>query len=78
MPTTEDVGVDAVCTILRGEGRALCATNTFGVQIKAVSVRRIPFDDERSAYWLHDLDTPMFLMSILGPPTMVQELTAAS
>jgi hypothetical protein len=64
VPNTEDVGIDAVCTILRGARRELRATNTFGVQIKAASARRVPYNNPRAAHWLHDLDIPFFFMSV--------------
>jgi len=44
VPQTEDVGFDAVATVLRVDGRFLMAEQSFCVQFKARSVRTIPYD----------------------------------
>lgn len=62
-PQTEDVGFDAVATILRNDGALLVAENSFCVQFKARSVREIPYD--RAAYdWLRALELPLFIGSV--------------
>jgi len=63
IPQTEDVGFDAVATILRNDGTLLIAENSFCVQFKARSVREIPYD--RAAYdWLRALELPLLIGSV--------------
>lgn len=63
VPQTEDVGFDAVATILRTDGALLRAENSFCVQFKARSVREISYD--REAYeWLRALELPLFIGSV--------------
>lgn len=63
VPQTEDVGFDAVATVLRIDGGLLRAGNSFCVQFKARSVREIPYD--RAAYdSLRALDLPLFIGSV--------------
>jgi len=63
VPREEDFGIDAICTLLRPEGRKLFAENTFGVQVKARSVRRVEVS-KRTDGWLRRLDIPFFFVSI--------------
>ena len=60
---TEDIGFDAVATVLRPDGRFLYAERTFCVQFKARSVRQIQYSPD--AYrWLRALDLPLFIGSV--------------
>jgi hypothetical protein len=58
------VGLDAIATLLRFEGgKNLFAEDSFFVQIKAASVREVPYKaDEMS--WLRGLELPLFLGSV--------------
>ena len=63
VPQTEDIGFDAVATVLRVDGRFLKAGQSFCVQFKARSVRTISYD--QAAYeWLRTLDLPLFIGSV--------------
>jgi len=63
VPQAEDVGFDAVATVLRADGRFLQAEHSFCVQFKARSVTEIAYDD--AAYkWLRSLVLPLFLGSV--------------
>lgn len=63
VPQTEDVGFDAVATILRADGRFLMAEQSFCAQFKARSVATIAYD--RAAYdWLRKLALPLFIGSV--------------
>jgi hypothetical protein len=74
VPQTEDVGFDAVATILRGDGGLLRAERSFCVQFKARSVREITYD--RAAYhWLRALELPLFIGSV---DAVAQELSLFS
>lgn len=64
VPRTEDVGVDAVVTLLRDfDARRFIAEDSFFVQIKSASVTSIEFDREGAA-WLYALDLPFFVASV--------------
>ncbi len=63
IPRTEDVGVDAVCTLIRRVGRRLLAEDSFWVQIKAASQRSIEFKNE-ALDWLRSLRLPFYLLSV--------------
>lgn len=58
-PREEDFGIDAMCTLIREEGRALIPENTFAIQIKACSVREIELD-QGQLHWLASVDVPFF------------------
>lgn len=62
-PRTEDVGADAVATLTKREGRRLIAEDSFLVQVKAASVRKLEFKDE-SLSWLRALRLPFYLLSV--------------
>jgi hypothetical protein len=63
VPQTEDVGFDAVATVLRVDDRFLVAEHSFCVQFKARSVRDLAYD--HSAYeWLRALPLPLFIGSV--------------
>jgi hypothetical protein len=63
VPRTEDVGLDAICTLLEGSeasSRSLIARESFAVQLKASSVSHLvlaPTEVE----WLLALELPFFL-----------------
>lgn len=60
----DDVGIDAVATILsRHSGRRLIAENAFYVQFKSCSVRTISYIDEKAS-WLRALQLPFFIGSV--------------
>jgi hypothetical protein len=64
IPRTEDVGIDAVATLIREDdaGRYLAEDNFF-VQIKSESVSSIEFSGKQ-VKWLYDLELPFFVASI--------------
>jgi hypothetical protein len=63
VPQSEDVGFDAVATILRVDGRFLKAEHSFCVQFKARSVTEIAYDGAAYA-WLRSLVLPLFIGSV--------------
>src|SRR5262245_57960426 len=65
VPVPEDVGLDAVATLLRPEGgRRLIPEDPFYVQLKASSVRTIPYANVDAARWVVNLDLPFFVGSV--------------
>jgi hypothetical protein len=63
LPQAEDVGFDAIGTILRSDGRFLIAEDSFCVQFKAKSVWEIVYD--KAGYdWLRKLSLPLFIGSV--------------
>lgn len=64
VPRTEDVGIDAVVTLLRDfDSHRHIAEDSFFVQIKSASVESIDFD-RAGASWLYALDLPFFIAAI--------------
>ena len=63
VPQTEDVGFDAVATLLRRADSCLFAEDTFLVQFKAKSVRKITYDSIEYQ-WLRSLTLPFFIASV--------------
>jgi hypothetical protein len=63
IPRPEDVGVDAVATLTRREGRRLFAEDSFLVQVKSASVRKIRFKG-KELDWLRALRLPFFFLSV--------------
>lgn len=63
VPQTEDVGFDAVATLLRTDGRFFYAEDSFCVQFKARSVREIELTPHEYA-WFHSLSMPLFIGSV--------------
>jgi hypothetical protein len=64
VPRPEDVGVDAVCTLLKpGDDRSLVSDASFYVQIKSSSVRRVRYEGP-SYDWFAGLDLPFFIASV--------------
>ena len=63
VPQTEDVGFDAVATLLRTDGRFFYAEDSFCVQFKAGSVREIELEPHEYT-WFHSLSMPLFLGSV--------------
>lgn len=62
VPRTEDVGMDAICTLLESapaSSRNLIARESFAVQIKASSVRFVEFRPHE-VEWLLALELPLF------------------
>jgi hypothetical protein len=64
IPRTEDVGIDAVVTLIREyDERRYLAEDNFFVQIKSESVSSINFSGEQ-VKWLYALELPFFVASI--------------
>ncbi|PPD49409.1 MAG: hypothetical protein CTY13_03485 [Methylobacter sp.] len=64
VPRTEDVGVDAVVTLLRDfDSQRYIAEDSFFVQIKSASIKSIKFDSVGTS-WLYALDLPFFVASV--------------
>jgi hypothetical protein len=64
VPRTEDVGVDAVVTLLHEhDSRRLIASDSFFVQLKARSVESIEYVGHE-VQWLYGLELPFFIGSI--------------
>ncbi|MCH8293344.1 hypothetical protein IH992_19860 [Candidatus Poribacteria bacterium] len=64
VPRPEDVGVDAVATLLRdADNNLLIAENSFYVQFKSSSVRKIKYVDHE-VRWLESLKLPFFIGSV--------------
>lgn len=61
IPRTEDVGIDAVSTLIRKfDEYKFIAEDSFFVQIKSSSVTEISFKDEQ-VKWLKELELPFFI-----------------
>jgi hypothetical protein len=63
VPQTEDVGFDAVATLLRSDDELLYAEESFCVQFKAASVREIRLKDHEYE-WIRRLKMPLFIGSV--------------
>ena len=63
IPRTEDVGIDAVATLLRQDKLTLFAENSFNIQFKAASVKQLVFEDNH-VKWLLSLELPFFVGSV--------------
>jgi hypothetical protein len=63
VPQTEDVGFDAVATLLRTDGPFFYAEDSFYVQFKARSVREIELKPHEYV-WFHSLSMPLFIGSV--------------
>ena len=63
VPQSEDIGFDAVATVLRLDGRFLTAEHSFCVQTKARSVTEILYDGPAYS-WLRSLVLPLFIASV--------------
>jgi hypothetical protein len=63
VPQTEDVGFDAVATLLRTDGRFLYAEDSFCVQFKSRSIREIKLTPHEYK-WFHALSMPLFIGSV--------------
>src|SRR5260370_19065252 len=62
VPSTEDVGIDTVATLLRSESsERLIPEDTFAVQFKASSVDTVEYPDLTAATWLMNLQLPFFI-----------------
>jgi hypothetical protein len=60
VPRTEDVGIDAVCTLYRKEKNLLFAEDSFWVQLKSSSTPKIEYNAEQ-VQWLKTLKLPFFI-----------------
>ena len=64
VPRDQDVGIDAVVTLLRhDEGRRLLAGSNVFVQLKSSSIRSLVFHED-DIDWLHRLELPYFIGSV--------------
>lgn len=64
VPRTEDVGTDAVVTLLRDyDGKRVIAEDSFFVQIKSERVTEVVYEGGE-VNWLFALDLPLFYASI--------------
>lgn len=64
VPRTEDVGTDAVVTLLRKYDKTrLIAEDSFFVQIKSESVSDVTYEGDQVG-WLYSLDLPLFFASV--------------
>lgn len=64
VPRTEDVGIDAVATLLEEfDSRRLKASNSFYVQIKSVSVKEVVYEGDQ-VKWLLSLELPFFIAEV--------------
>jgi hypothetical protein len=64
VPRSEDIGIDAVATLLKlTDDDYLIAEDSFYVQFKSISLRRIKFE-EHEVRWLEKLKLPYFIGSI--------------
>ena len=64
IPRTEDVGIDVVSTLVRDfDGYKYIAEDSFFIQIKSTSVKKIKFEKEE-VKWLADLELPYFIASV--------------
>ncbi len=64
VPRDQDIGIDAIVTLLkRDDGRRLVSGSTVFVQLKSASVRRLVFQQE-DLEWLNRLELPYFVGSV--------------
>ncbi len=59
----EDIGIDAIATLLRQENGMLYAENTFYVQFKSSRIPNIRFEG-KAVTWLKNLKLPLFIGSV--------------
>lgn len=65
VPRTEDVGIDAIVTLLSNyDNKRYMASDSFFVQIKSMSIRSINFNCKEDVQWLTNLEIPFFIASI--------------
>jgi hypothetical protein len=65
VPGPEDVGIDAVATLLRPETtRRLIPEDTFFVQIKASSESVVSYTTPDAVRWILELELPFFVGSV--------------
>lgn len=74
VPRTEDIGIDAVATLIRRDGRKLYAEDSFLVQVKAASVKKITYSGG-DLKWLRSLVLPLFIMSVNLKSTTIELYT---
>lgn len=65
VPQPEDIGVDAVVTLLRPDGSLLHAEDSFFVQLKTINKRVVEYVDSEYA-WARALQLPLFLGIVDG------------
>jgi hypothetical protein len=63
VPRPEDVGIDAVATLLREDGDLLIAESSFYVQFKSASCRSVTFKGHE-VRWLEKLKLPFMIGSV--------------
>src|SRR5262245_45101921 len=71
VPRPEDVGIDAIATLLHDQGDdLLIAEGTFYVQCKAAIVKTVAFK-EHEVRWLEKLKLPFFIGSVCRSKTAI-------
>src|SRR4051794_20728555 len=60
VPRPEDVGLDAVATLLRRDGDYLIAEDSFYVQLKSASDKRVVYG-KHEIQWARALKLPLFV-----------------
>lgn len=72
VPRTEDVGIDAVATLMRDfDNRRYFAEDNFFVQIKSESVASVEYKDHQ-VKWLYDLELPFFIATVSRKTSSIQ------
>lgn len=72
IPRTEDVGIDAVVTLIKDfDKMRLIAEDTIFVQIKSTSVKNIEYIGHE-VEWLYNLELPFFIASVNRKNSSVQ------
>jgi hypothetical protein len=68
VPRQEDVGNDAVATLIRPEGsRRLIPDLSFFIQLKAESKASVRYDSLEAVAWLRELEMPLFIGRVSLP-----------
>lgn len=74
IPRADDVGIDALATLLRREGQYLFPEESFFVQVKSVPTpstwKHQLVSDE--IHWLRQLELPMFLAAVSLPESLIR------
>ncbi len=59
----DDFGIDSIATLLKQESKYLIPEESFGVQIKSVSINKVEYNDDE-INWLLELDLPFFVCTV--------------
>ena len=78
VPRDQDIGIDAIVTLLkRDQGRRLVSGSSVFVQLKSASVRKIVFTST-DLEWLHRLELPYFIGSVCASDASISLYTVHS